>query len=91
MRQLLEPITTEFQLADMLAEPNGPLWSDEEMVTKLQDRLQESYEAYQSTIADVERIMKKIASKLDLERAAEVGQSLASLATSSLLCILAQA
>ena len=73
MRQLLEPITTEFELADMLAGPGGQLWKDKAMVSKLQGKLQESYSAYQSTIADIERIMKKIASKLDLDRAAEVG------------------
>lgn len=71
-RLLLEPITTEFELADMLSEPSGKLWKDKAMSGKLQDKLQESYHAYQSTIADIERIMKKIASKLDLERAAEV-------------------
>jgi hypothetical protein len=71
-RLLLEPITTEFELADMLSEPSGKLWKDKVMSEKLQDKLQESYHAYQSTILDIERIMKKIASKLDLERAAEV-------------------
>lgn len=76
MRQLLEPITTEFELAEMLSEPGGQLWKEKEMVVKLQDRLQESYQAYQSNIADVDRIMKKIASKLDLDRAAEVGTPL---------------
>jgi len=74
-RLLLEPITTEFELAEMLSEPTGQLWKDDEMSGKLRDKLQESYHAYQSTITDIERIMKKIASKLDLERAAEVGCS----------------
>lgn len=73
MRQLLEPITTDIELAELLAQPGGKHWKEEEMVTKLRERLQESYHAYQSTITDVERITKKIASKLDLDRAAEVG------------------
>jgi hypothetical protein len=73
MRILLEPITTEFELADMLSDPAGAqLWKDKQMAGKLQDKLQDSYFAYQSTIADIERIAKKIASKLDLDRAAEV-------------------
>lgn len=42
------------------------------MALKLQNRLQESYHAYQDTIADIERITKQIASKLDLDRAIEV-------------------
>ena len=73
MRQLLEPITTEFELAEMLSEPGGQLWKEKAVVSKLEGKLQESYHAYQSTIVDIERIMKKIASKLDLDRAAEVG------------------
>jgi hypothetical protein len=72
LRLLLEPITTEFELAEMLAEPNGSHWKDAKMAERLKDKLQESFQAYQSTIADIERIMTKIASKLDLERASNV-------------------
>lgn len=39
---------------------------------KLQDKLQDSYQAYQNTIGDIERIATRIASKLDLERAKEM-------------------
>lgn len=73
MRILLEPITTEIELAEMLSDPSGQLWKDTEMTEKLQEKLQDSFFAYQSTIADIERITKKIASKLDLDRASEVG------------------
>lgn len=48
------------------------LWKSKEMAMKLQDKLQESYHAYQTTIGDIERIATRIASKLDLERAKEV-------------------
>jgi hypothetical protein len=72
MRLLLEPVTTEFELAEMLADPSGDYWKDEKMAARLEERLQESFNAYQSIIADIERIMKKIASKLDIERAADV-------------------
>lgn len=74
IRILLEPITSEVELAEMLADPGASqaLWKSKEMAIKLQDRLQESYQAYQSTIADIERITKSIASKLDLDRAKEV-------------------
>ena len=48
------------------------LWKGKEMAEKLQDRLHEAYQAYQGTIVDIERITKKIASKLDLDRATEV-------------------
>ncbi|KAF2005379.1 hypothetical protein P154DRAFT_571101 [Amniculicola lignicola CBS 123094] len=72
MRLLLEPITTEIELAEMLSDPSGQHWKDGEMSKKLEDRLQESYTAYQNTIEEIERIMKQIAAKLDLERAAEL-------------------
>ncbi|KAF3042184.1 hypothetical protein E8E12_008863 [Didymella heteroderae] len=72
MRILLEPITAEVELAEMMTDPGSSrLWRDKQMAAKLQDRLQESYHAYQGTIADIERIAKQIASKLDLDRASE--------------------
>lgn len=73
IRILLEPITADVELAEMMSDPGSSiLWKDKEMALKLQDRLQESYHAYQSTIGDIERITKQIASKLDLNRANEV-------------------
>ncbi|OCK75824.1 hypothetical protein K432DRAFT_161307 [Lepidopterella palustris CBS 459.81] len=72
LRLLLAPITTEFELAEMITKPDGPLWKNETMTEKLKEKLEESYQAYQGTITDIERIMKKIASKLDLDRASDV-------------------
>ena len=73
IRILLEPITADVELAEMMMDPgSSQLWKNKEMALKLQDRLQESYHAYQGTIADIERITKQIASKLDLDRANEV-------------------
>lgn len=73
IRILLEPITAEVELAEMMTDPGSSrLWKDSQMAEKLQDRLQESYHAYQGTIADIERITRQIASKLDLDRANEV-------------------
>jgi hypothetical protein len=73
IRILFEPITSDVELADMMAHPgSAELWKGKVMAERLQERLQESYQAYQGTIVDIERITKKIASKLDLDRAAEV-------------------
>jgi len=74
IRILLEPITSEVELSEMLADPGASkrLWQSQDMAHKLQERLQESYQAYQGTIADVERITKLIASKLDLDRAKDL-------------------
>ncbi|KAF1971802.1 hypothetical protein BU23DRAFT_173135 [Bimuria novae-zelandiae CBS 107.79] len=75
IRILLEPITNEFELAELIQDPHGKLWKDKMMAKKLSERLGESFNAYQSTIGDIERITKKIASKLDLDRAAELTRS----------------
>ncbi|KAF9694879.1 hypothetical protein EKO04_007140 [Ascochyta lentis] len=73
IRILLEPITADVELAEMMTDPgSSQLWKDEAMALKLQERLQESYHAYQGTIGDIERITKQIASKLDLDRANEL-------------------
>ena len=72
IRLLLEPITTEFELAELLQDPNGQLWKGSTMAKRLKDRLGDAYGAYQNAIGEIERITKKIASKLDLDRAAEV-------------------
>jgi len=73
IRILLEPMSSAEELAEMMMHPGeSRLWKDKDMASRLQDRLQESYHAYQGTIADIERITKQIASKLDLDRASEV-------------------
>lgn len=73
IRILFEPITSELELAEMMTDPGSQqLWKSKDMANKLQDKLQESYQAYQGTIVDIERITRKIASKLDLDRATEV-------------------
>jgi hypothetical protein len=74
IRILIAPITSEFEFAEMMANPgSAKLWKDKDMAVKLQERLGETYQEYQRTIADIEKITKKIASKLDLDRANEVG------------------
>ncbi|KAF1915483.1 hypothetical protein BDU57DRAFT_451073 [Ampelomyces quisqualis] len=76
IRILFEPITSEVELAEMMANPGSTkLWKGTHMAEKLQERLQESYQAYQGTIVDIERITTKIASKLDLERAKELSRN----------------
>ncbi|KAF1839079.1 hypothetical protein BDW02DRAFT_585441 [Decorospora gaudefroyi] len=69
---LFAPITSEVELAAMMSDPGASqkLWKSKEI--DLQDRLQGTYSSYQSTMADIERIMKKIASRLDLDRAPEL-------------------
>lgn len=73
LRILFSPITTESQLARMIVDPIGA-WNDEQLASDLKRKLDDAYEAYEATIADIETIMIKISSKLDLERAQQVGQ-----------------
>ncbi|RAR06843.1 hypothetical protein DDE82_003074 [Stemphylium lycopersici] len=56
----------------MTADPGSSqeLWKSKE--TALQDKLQHAYKSYQRTMSEIERITKAIASKLDLDRAAEL-------------------
>ena len=93
IRILFEPITLEDELARMMTDPGSQqLWKDAAMAERLQNRLQESYEAYQSTIVNIERITKKIASKLDLDRATEVGATscISPLHRANVLLVIAQ-
>jgi hypothetical protein len=71
IRLLFSSITTERQFDSMLADPLGA-WQDEELASKLQHKLDEAYGAYETTIANIQKIMVKIAGKLDLERASSV-------------------
>ena len=73
IRILFEPITSNVELEELMTDPGSQhLWKSEEIATKLQDRLQESFIAYQHTMSEIERITKAIALKLDLDRAKEV-------------------
>jgi hypothetical protein len=71
VKLLFSPITTETQLARMISDPVGA-WSDDELADKLKYKLNEAYGAYEATMSEIERIMCKIAGKLDLERAKSV-------------------
>ncbi|KAL1626536.1 hypothetical protein SLS54_002698 [Diplodia seriata] len=75
LRLLLAPITTEYELAEMIAEPHGHQWRDDAMAKKLMYKLDESYDAYHQTIKDIEKIMTTIAEKLDLDRASTVSRN----------------
>jgi hypothetical protein len=83
---LFGPIATELEFASMISDPGASqeLWKSKE--TALQDRLGRTYTSYQSTMGEIERITKKIASRLDLNRAAEVGMFPTSLEVGYKLC-----
>ncbi|KAI4643972.1 uncharacterized protein J4E78_009753 [Alternaria triticimaculans] len=69
---LFGSITTDAEWLKMTADPRASLelWKSKE--TALQEKLQNTYKSYQNTMAEIERIMTKIANKLDLDKAAEL-------------------
>lgn len=71
-RILFEPITSAAELEELMSTGSHDLWKSEALASKLKDRLQESYQAYQSTMGDIEGLVAKIASKMDLDRASEL-------------------
>lgn len=73
IRILFEPITSDVELEELMTDPGSQqIWKSEEIASRLQERLQESFVAYQHTISEIEKITKAIALKLDLDRAKEV-------------------
>jgi hypothetical protein len=69
---LFGSITTDAEWLKMTTDPRASLdlWKSKE--TALREKLQSTYKSYQNTMAEIARIMTKIASKLDLDKAAEV-------------------
>ncbi|EUC38075.1 hypothetical protein COCCADRAFT_83960 [Bipolaris zeicola 26-R-13] len=69
---LFGSITSDVEFALMMTDPGSSqeLWKSKEEA--LQDKLQTTYKSYQRTVFEIEKITKKIASKLDLDRAAEI-------------------
>ncbi|KAG9195992.1 hypothetical protein G6011_01113 [Alternaria panax] len=72
IRILFGSITSDAEWTRMTSDPrtSREIWKSKEAA--LQDKLQNAYDSYQSTMAEIEQITKSIASRLDLDRAAEV-------------------
>ncbi|KAF2086812.1 hypothetical protein K490DRAFT_66125 [Saccharata proteae CBS 121410] len=75
LKILLFPLATEFELAQMIDEPNGRLWKEPWMQQRLEEKLNESYNAYKHTMDDIQEIIEKIASKLDVEKASAANRT----------------
>ena len=67
LRLLLSPIAEAHKVGEMIEAPNGNLWRDPQMQKKLEDRLQESYEAYHETVVHMEELMKRLARDLKID------------------------
>ena len=71
---LFGSIASDTELATMMADPqlSKELWKSKEMA--LRDKLQDAYTSYQTIMEEVEGITKKIAIRLNLDRATEVSK-----------------
>lgn len=67
LRLLLCPIADLDRVAAMTADPNGELWNHDEMQTRLEERLQESYHTYHETIMHMEEVMKRLVKDIKID------------------------
>lgn len=72
LRILLAQIVNADEVEDMIAAPNSDIWKTPEMQERLEQLLQESYNAYQDTIIHIEEIMKKIAKDFKIDHSERV-------------------
>ncbi|KAI9699903.1 MAG: hypothetical protein M1820_006965 [Bogoriella megaspora] len=74
VRILLNPITTEQELSDMMADSANTLWKSQDMAQALRGRLGEAYQAYMLNVEQIKRITESLAGKLDIDGADKVTQ-----------------
>jgi hypothetical protein len=75
LRLLLEPVTNEEELAEMIRDPMSNLWKDEVIAESLRERLGDGWNAYRDVMRDVDEVMRTIARKLDLEKDTRVSKN----------------
>lgn len=69
---LLNPITSDHELHDMMDDSNNALWKSDDIADALRERLGDAYPAYMRTIQQIENITTSLAHKLDIEAADKV-------------------
>ncbi|MCJ1349603.1 hypothetical protein MMC31_007844 [Peltigera leucophlebia] len=74
VRLLLNPITSDHELHDMLNDGNNALWKSDDMADALRERLGDAHPAYMQTIQQIKEIILSLAKKLDIEGADQVSQ-----------------
>ncbi|ELR10334.1 hypothetical protein VC83_07938 [Pseudogymnoascus destructans] len=68
MKGLLLSIADSEDVEEMISDPGGVRWKDSVMQKRLEERLDESYQAYLDTIKHIEEIMKTIAKDLKIDQ-----------------------
>lgn len=69
---LLETVVSQSELAQLLREPNGPLWSDQSLHQKLEDTLGRSYAPFFSCLLEFDDALSELQEKLDKNRTSHV-------------------
>lgn len=69
---LLNPITSDHELHDMMDDSNNALWKSDDIADALRERLGDAYPAYMRTMQQIENITTSLADKLDIEAADKV-------------------
>lgn len=72
MKLLLSSIADSEEVDEMISDPGGDCWKDRNMQKRLEERLDESYQAYLDTIKHIEEIMKTIAKDLKIDQSDRV-------------------
>ncbi|KFY36392.1 hypothetical protein V494_05049 [Pseudogymnoascus sp. VKM F-4513 (FW-928)] len=68
IKELLLSVAESEEVEDMISDPGGACWKDVSMQNRLEERLDESYQAYLDTIKQIEEIMKTIAKDLKIDQ-----------------------
>jgi hypothetical protein len=76
LRLLLEGITTDEELDQMMTDPRCDLWKSGKICANLRTKLGIAYLPYLSTIEDVEAILMTISKHVNLEKSSRVLDSL---------------
>jgi hypothetical protein len=71
LKVLLSPIASQDEITTMILDPTGEMWKGD-MADRLQERLGEAYEEYQSTVIDCEEILKSLIVRLDINQDGKV-------------------
>lgn len=72
MKHLLSSVAESKDVDEMLSNPGGVCWKDDGLQKRLEERLDESYQAYLDTIKHIEEIMKTIAKDLKIDQSDRV-------------------
>jgi hypothetical protein len=72
MKGLLLSVADSEDVEEMISDPGGACWKDIGMQTRLEERLDEAYQAYLDAIKHIEEIMKTIAKDLKIDHSDRV-------------------